>query len=109
MRVHFRAVIGSVAAALLPFFFASVIREEWGNFGGGPDTVAWMSPSFEVFQHGAFVGGVGIELPNGAADNRIGDAFLDNLFKLELSVSSPDDVIHTNAAKIAGADVGRCL
>jgi hypothetical protein len=57
------AVIG------VAFFFAPVVRMEWANFGGSPDIVAWVSPSFALFQCGAFVGEVGIQVPNGGLVN----------------------------------------
>ncbi len=60
-----RYLLGFVVAVVVVFLFAPVIREEWANFGGGPSTVGWVSPSFALFQCGAFVGGVGIQMPNG--------------------------------------------
>ena len=70
-----RFLLGFAAATIIVVFFAPVLREEWGNFGGGPDTVGWVSPSFALLQCGAFVGGVGIQTPNGAAANPPGVPF----------------------------------
>ncbi len=61
-----RVLAGVVLAIVMAFFFAPVFREEWGNFApGGSPTVGWVSPSFALFQCGAHVGGVGIQMPNG--------------------------------------------
>jgi hypothetical protein len=68
-------LLGIAVAIIAVFFFAPVLREEWGNFGGGPDTVGWVSPSFALFQCGAYMGGVGIQVPNGAAVNVPGVPF----------------------------------
>jgi hypothetical protein len=64
-----------VAIVLLVFFFAPLVQEEWGNFGARPETVGWVSPSFAMFQCGAFVGGVDIGLPNGGVGNAPGTPF----------------------------------
>jgi len=65
-----------LVAALGVFFFAPVIEETWGNFGpGDSETVGWVSPSFVLFQCGAYVGRVGIQVPNGGVVNQAGLPF----------------------------------
>jgi len=62
-------VVVIVVAVGIVFFFLPVVPESWANFGGGPETHGWVSLSFAFFQCGAYVGGVGIQVPNGAFAN----------------------------------------
>ena len=55
--------------AIIVFFFAPLFPMTTANFAGGPEYSALVSPSLAFFQCGAFVGHVGIQVPNGAAVN----------------------------------------
>ena len=48
------------------FFFAPCISTSVANLGGGPNYSALISPSYMIFQCGAFIGHPGLRVYNGA-------------------------------------------
>jgi hypothetical protein len=47
------------------FFLAPVVPRTTANLGGGPSYQAYVSPSFSLFQCGAFSGSPGFQVPSG--------------------------------------------
>ena len=74
MRRRWLATIILVTIVVV-FLFAPIIQEETASFGGGPTLTAHVSLSFALFQCGAYIGVVGIQVPNGDVANPEGMPF----------------------------------
>ena len=67
MRKKILGIILAVVVAM--FFFVPWVETVTANFGGGQDSVGWVSPSFALFQCGVAIGSYGIHVGNGAVVN----------------------------------------